>query len=335
MARKNKIARLAELLAFTTGRSYERAHQDVKRQAPTQPLIPEANFEQALLERHVFAGLAWTSRSKVHAWGITRVSGTTSHLDLTLEPTANMATDLAELLPRAGDRGLQGIPGGRLLRADDTGITLGVLNTTATVTFTGITLNRWNRALAATDAEALRDGETLCYRTHPRTWAPEESHSRPPYRAKAPLGRMSAESAWLISGFLRRTPLVHALGVILHTSAWYNANRPAGESWILDLQHDAPDLPEVHGRLVHALTHPRIGLCLAPVNHYCTCGTPWSHACQTDLAATDGRPGKLQLRFNRMDKIKRELWEERPDELAVRRKVWEKKRLPSILSSTR
>ncbi|MFD6540627.1 hypothetical protein [Streptomyces goshikiensis] len=333
MPRNNKIARLAELLAFTTGWSYQRAQQHVTRLAPTAPLIPEANFQQALLERRVFEGLAWTPRSKVHPWGITRVLGTPNHLDLALEPTPNMATDLAELLPRSGECGLKGIPGGRLLRADDSGITLGVLNTTATVTFTGITMRRWNRALATTDAEALNCGETLCFRTHPRSWAPEEIDAYPPYRDKAPLGRMNAESAWLVSGVLRRTPIVHALGVILHTSAWYNPNRPAGEHWILDLQHEAPDRPEVHDRLVHALMHPRIGLGLAPVDHYCTCGTPWSHACQTDLAATDGRPGRLQLRFNRLSRVKRELWQERPQALAAREEVWEEKQLPTALAT--
>ncbi|MGR4880707.1 hypothetical protein ACIPUC_15055 [Streptomyces sp. LARHCF249] len=60
---------------------------------------------------------------------------------------------------------------------------------------------------------------------------------------------------------------------------------------------------------------------------------PWSHACQTDLAATDGRPGRLQLRFNRLSEVKRELWQERPQALAGREEVWEEKELPAALAA--
>lgn len=264
-------------------------------------LIPEANSDQRLLEQWVVRRICWPSNSPIYPWGIKYVYARPDGLTIAAEGD-NMASEWAvNLVPRydpiTGD--VSGVPGCRITESGRHGLVLRLLDTDATVHITGIHRKAWRNALAETNQEMCRTGLRLCSQERPHKWTSAELAftGHPDHRTHR---GADGNTAWLVSGLLRRIGLLRIMGIPLYTTAWTNP-ADVGEQWILETQYQplTARASSHHETLLYLLNHEAWGLKLGWTDSHCSCETEYTSQCTFSGRPLLDQAGELQLRFPR------------------------------------
>jgi len=297
------IARLARSTACFTGESHEPLLQRLQAAPFGAAPIPEATLEQACLEREVFSVVAWPKHIALHPWaGIQSVIPAPEHLSVVFEGD-HVASHAAVLLPRVVKyKEVRGVPGLRVDGWSAGALNLRVLGSSAALSVKGISASAWQEAvdlLGAAVEEA--DGER-----------------------RATRGALRAGgSAWLTSGVLRRLPLFTSIGMPVYFTSWPSNLGVEHERWCFDLDHRPRGTDCEHHAFLKALSDGEFGLPLKPVHVACHVDKLGHGSCWIDLGSTDGRPGRLNLRFNRQDGKAMERWSRHfPAFTQARERLW-------------
>ncbi|WP_172386655.1 hypothetical protein [Streptomyces sp. MNP-20] len=341
--KRTRLERRAEKLHVATGLGWAEALKRARRLAPTAPLIPEAQEQQAILEGYFLEQHAWPLISTRNPWGICSTDPRPDALVLTFEdedanrefPGESMARELVRLLPRVSEGELRGIPGARFSIEGGT-IVLRRVNLPGSIILAGVGVEDWLTALELQTRDYDSDGVVMCQAKAPDHWHSSEK----PYRStkahtvQARRNRLLSSSSWVASGMLRRAPLLRTIGVPLSTTAWSNLDRDhGGHEWIIDYIHEPlVRAPSHHQAFIGLLTDPECGLPITVEDLDCGCRLPaeYGYGCRVYAHSATGRPGGLQVRFShRLGRRARRFTTDRDYE--ARRRLY--RRLPAHLKS--
>ncbi|MFJ5032801.1 hypothetical protein ACIQB5_33070 [Streptomyces sp. NPDC088560] len=286
---------------MATGLPWAEALKRVRKLAPTAPLIPEAQQEQALLEAYFLEQHAWPLISTRNPWGICSTDLRPDSLDLTFEDEdvnrefagESMARELVRLLPRISEGELRGIPGTRYF-IEDSAVVLRIVNLVGSIILAGVDVEDWLTALELQTRDYDSDGTVLCQAKAPDQWHSSEK----PYRSAkahtvhARRNRLLSASAWMASSMLRRAPLLRTIGIPLSTTAWSNLDRDrGGHEWIIDYIHEPlVQAPYHHQDFISLLTDPEYGPPITVTNLDCGCRLPADYVWMPGLSAQRRRP---------------------------------------------
>ncbi|MER6127530.1 hypothetical protein ABT173_34095 [Streptomyces sp. NPDC001795] len=202
----------AVLRRLYTGESLQQATQAVQQLASGQSPLPAAEDQaQERLEARVLLGLLeFRSVYTLYPLGISAVLPTPTTITLWVESEDRAAEILFNLLPSAGEDGeVSGVPGLRITRRLQTSIELGILDRQAHLRLAGLPSTVWRRA----EAKAMTkwyNPEHLCWRTSPRDWTEAERGHQAMWDDESDhFVHVQHRAAWLGSGLLRRTGLLH------------------------------------------------------------------------------------------------------------------------------
>ncbi|QPP05206.1 hypothetical protein G4Z16_01055 [Streptomyces bathyalis] len=297
-----RIERRAQKLQLATGMAWTTALDQVRKLAPTAPLLPEANADLAPLESGILNHLAWPSISTRHPWGIRKVDPRPDSLVITFEnedinrevPGESMTRHLVRALPRFDTRTGEptGIPGARFT-IENGHVVIRQIDAAGSVTLAGFDVAEWFTALDLQTRDDESAGLTLSQHQSPRTLHSSE---------KLWWNTRDDESSWLASGLLRRAALLRTIGVPLSTTAWTNPAQGAGREWIVEYIHEPlVQFPLHHDGFATLLTDPECGLRIIETDWHCGCRMPreYGYGCHFYARSADGLPGELQVRFTR------------------------------------
>lgn len=200
-----------------TGESIQQARRalDLLPETAAAPIPAPAHAAQMRLESRVFLGLL-ENRNVCTRFplGIVSVQPGSNLLTLQVESVDRAAEILFGLLPTLPSEGeLHGVPGLRIVKRFRTAIELRVLGQPTRLRLSGLPHALWREA----ERNMLNkwidpDTMQLCWRTSRSTWiASEREHFSQWENDNDPFVQVQHRGAWLGSGLLRRTALLHTV----------------------------------------------------------------------------------------------------------------------------
>ncbi|MEV5605450.1 hypothetical protein AB0L33_28815 [Streptomyces sp. NPDC052299] len=199
-----------------TGESAQQARRAVDALKRGESVIPEAaSPAQRNLEAQVLlALLEFRNVYTRFPLGIKSVHPEPYSIGLAVESEERAAEILFNLLPSYGsDNEIHGVPGLRITRRDRTAIELQVLGEPARLRLMGLPARLWRSAETSMLTKWIDpDSMHLCWRSSRRSWTvAEREHHAQWEDGSDRYVQVKRQGAWLGSGLLRRTALLHTV----------------------------------------------------------------------------------------------------------------------------